>query len=162
MRGEAIAQAFTDGLNERLRIGMQATNFGATFSALDEEMQRLEEISKARAAQIASNSQDAIRQLTNQDFTPATRGGATFSALSDAEEKREKLRRRMNELLERAQPLLQAELRYNQDLEDIEQARLTGLIKQAQIWTCRPTPRTGCRSFKTPMRPVAVVSIAPT
>ena len=39
----------------------------------------------------------------------------------------------MNELLERAQPLLQAELRYNQDLEDIEQARLTGLIKQAQI-----------------------------
>jgi lambda family phage tail tape measure protein len=117
LRGEAIGQAFQQGLNDSFGIGgRSAVQGGATFSALEEEMKRLDGIATALSAHIAEVSQRNIGALTGQGRPSAISQGATFSALAEDAARHDDLQKAANELLQRIDPLGEATKRYNAEL----------------------------------------------
>lgn len=135
MRAEAIGEAFTQGFNDSLRMGMRAIDMGATFTALSEEFDRLEELARARAAHIAVVSQQNIASLTGQNRPSATSQGATFSAMAEEAANYEKQMRLVNEMLQKADPLGQEMERLAKAQQAYNAALAAGEISQAQYTT---------------------------
>jgi hypothetical protein len=104
---------FQRTINQQLGVtALPATQGGATFAALEEQMRQQEMIAQARAAQQAQTSQQNI----NQQFgigRSAIQGGATVSALDE----QAKFAAMADELRAKIDPLGEAQRRYNQEVE---------------------------------------------
>lgn len=81
-RGRQIGEAFAADFNAGLRIGIKATDNGATFSALAEQEKRFDEIDRARAAHDAEVSQRGFAERFGIGRS-ATDHGAGFGALDE-------------------------------------------------------------------------------
>ncbi|GLK86692.1 CHAP domain-containing protein [Ancylobacter defluvii] len=132
-QGEAAGRAFQQSLNDNFRIGgRSASQNGATFSALEEQMRRQDEIEAARSSQLASGTQRGYADLFGYD-KPRASAAASAAVFVEVAREQEEMARQALALRGQIDPLGAAFDRLNADLARYNTLADAGMISTNEL-----------------------------
>ncbi len=133
MRAEASGRAFREAFERSVGIGAApATSQGATFSALEEQVRRQEEIESARRAQTAASAQQGISDAfgIGRALPSARQSADVFIEAARAEEE---MAAKATLLRAQIDPLGAATGRLNAEIEEYRTLAAAGAISTAEF-----------------------------